>query len=63
MKHDQSPGMLRGFWSGGTAGNWIRPWRCTGGFGQRHSVKLAVPGTGFREPVACDIFRNIKANK
>lgn len=20
MKHDQAPGMLRGFWSGGTAG-------------------------------------------
>lgn len=32
-------------------------------FGQRHSVKLAMSGTGFREPVISDIFRNIKSNK
>lgn len=58
MKHDQALGMLRRFWSGGTSGNWIKGWRSTGGFGQRHSVKLPVPGT-----VGHDIFRNIKSNK
>lgn len=50
-KHDQAPGMLRRCWSGGTAGNRTRPWRCPGGFGQRHSVKLAMPGTGSQLPV------------
>lgn len=56
----------------------IRLWECSGGFGLEAqqgtgsdpggaqvlvSVKLAVPGTGFREPVAHDIFRNVKSNK
>lgn len=26
-------------------------------------IQLAMPGTAFREPVACGIFRNIKSNK